>query len=182
MKASYHDAKLNNVKTGNKPNFPLFYEDFESILGCRDAVKVSEMAEIGCKTSIKKDEIAIVKNSTIKVPEQSAIKETPQQPSLTGKHNDDDFGDLLDSSCLFIDDLVVSEKSEEGNKPIKQKKANFHDQMLQLQQQIDAIKEAGEKDHKFMKDLIDQQRTDDMRERDRDRDFFMNIAKLFAKD
>ena len=182
MKASYHDAKLNNVKTGNKPNFPLFYEDFESILGCRDAVKVSEMAEIGCKTSIKKDEIAIVKNSTIKVPGQSAIKETPQQPSLTGKHNDDDVGDLLDSSRLFIDDLVVSEKSEEGNKPIKQKKANFHDQMLQLQQQIDAIKEASEKDHKFMKDLIDQQRTDDMRERDRDRDFFMNIAKLFAKD
>ena len=44
MKASYHDAKLSNDKTGNEPNFPLFYEDFESILGRRDAVKVSEMA------------------------------------------------------------------------------------------------------------------------------------------
>ena len=32
-----------------------FYEDFESILGCRDAVKVFEMPEIGCKTSIRKD-------------------------------------------------------------------------------------------------------------------------------
>ena len=68
MKASYHDAKLNNDKTGNEPNFPLFHEDFESILGYRDAVKVSKMAEIGCKTLIKKDETPIVKNSTIKVP------------------------------------------------------------------------------------------------------------------
>ena len=43
---------------------------------------------------------------------------------------------------------------------------NFHHQMLQLQlQQIDSIKEADEKNRKFMKDLMDQQRTDDMRER-----------------
>ena len=70
------------------------------------------MAEIGCKTSIKKDEIPIVKNSTLKVPEQSAIKEAPQQPSLKRKHSDDDnAGDLLDFSLEFIDDLV-SEKSE----------------------------------------------------------------------
>ena len=62
MKASYQDAEVNNDKTGNEPNSPPFYEDFESILGCRNAVKVSEMAEIGCKTSIKKDEISIVKN------------------------------------------------------------------------------------------------------------------------
>ena len=62
MKASYHDAKLSNDKTGNEPNFPSFYEDFESIVGCRDAVKVSEMAEISCKTSINKDEIPVVKN------------------------------------------------------------------------------------------------------------------------
>ena len=82
-------------------------------------------------------------NSTIiKAPEQSAIKEAPPQPSLKRKQNDDDVGDLLDTSREFIDDLV-SEKSEEGNKPKKQKKANFHNQMLQLQQQqIDAIKEA----------------------------------------
>ena len=111
MKTSYHDAKLNNDKTGNEANFPPFYEDFESILDCRDAVKVSEMAEIGCKTSIKKDGIPIVKNSTIKAPEQYAIKEAPQQPSRKRKHNDDDdVGDLLDSSRGFIDDLV-SEKS-----------------------------------------------------------------------
>ena len=141
------------------------------------------MAEISCKTSIKKDEIPIVKNATIKAPEQSAIKEAPQQPSLKRKHNDDDdVGDLLDSSHEFIDDLV-SKKSEEGNKPKKQKKANFYGQTLQLQQQqIDAIKETDEKNRKFIKDLMDQQRTDNIRERDRDRDFVMNIAKLFAKD
>ena len=74
MKASCHNAKLNNDKTGNELNFPLFYEDFESILVCRDAVKVSEMAETGSKTSIKKDEIPIVNNSTIKAQEESAIK------------------------------------------------------------------------------------------------------------
>ena len=72
---------------------------------------------------------------------------------LKRKHNDDDVGDLLDSSHEFIDDLV-SAKSEEGNKPKKQKKANFQDQMLELQQQqINAIKEADKKNHKFMKDL-----------------------------
>ena len=44
--------------------------------------------------------------------------------------------------------------------------------MSQLQQQqIDAMKEADEKNRTFMKDLIDQQRTDDMRERNRDRYF-----------
>ena len=61
-----------------------------------------------------------MKNSTIKTPEQSAIKEVPKQPSLKRKHNDDDddVSDLLDSSREFIDDLV-SEKSEEGNKPKK---------------------------------------------------------------
>ena len=74
MKASYHDAKLNNDKTGNERNFPPFYEDFESILGSRDTVKVSKVAEINCKTLIKKDKIPIVKNSIIKAPEQSAIK------------------------------------------------------------------------------------------------------------
>ena len=51
MKASYHDAKLNNDKTGNELNFPHFHEDFESILWCRDAVKVSEMPEISCKNN-----------------------------------------------------------------------------------------------------------------------------------
>ena len=84
------------------------------------------MAEIGCKTSINKDGIPVVKNSTIKAPEQSAMKAAPQLPSLKRKHNED-------SSREFIDDLV-SEKSEEGNKPKKLKKVNFHDQMLQLQQ------------------------------------------------
>ena len=126
------------------------------------------MAESGCKTSIKNDEIPIVKNSTIKAPQQSAIKEAPQQPSLKRKQNDDDDdddGDFLDSSREFIGDLV-SEKSEEGNKLKKQKKANFHDQMLQLyQQQIDAIKQADEKNREFMKNLMDQQRTDNTRER-----------------
>ena len=126
------------------------------------------MAETGCKTSIKNDEIPIVKNSTIKAPQQSAIKEAPQQPSLKRKQNDDDDdddGDFLDSSREFIGDLV-SEKSEEGNRLKKQKKANFHDQMLQLyQQQIDAIKQADEKNREFMKNLMDQQRTDNTRER-----------------
>ena len=128
------------------------------------------MAETGCKTSIKNDEIPIVKNSTIKAPQQSAIKEAPQQPSLKRKQNDDDDdddddGDFLDSSREFIGDLV-SEKSEEGNKLKKQKKANFYDQMLQLyQQQIDAIKQADEKNREFMKNLMDQQRTDNTRER-----------------
>ena len=138
------------------------------------------MAEIGCKTSIKKDEIPIVKNSTLKAPEQSAIKEAPQQPSLKRKHNDDDnAGDLLDFSREFIDDLV-SEKSDEGNKPKKQKKTNFHDQMLQSQQQeIDAIKEAYEKNRKFMKDLMDQQQTE---KETGIGIFFMNIAKLFPND
>ena len=41
MKASYHDAKLNNDKTADEPNFPPIYEDFESILGCTDAFKFS---------------------------------------------------------------------------------------------------------------------------------------------
>ena len=130
------------------------------------------MAETGCKTSIKNDEIPIVKNSTIKAPQQSAIKEAPQQPSLKRKQNDDDDdddddddGDFLDSSREFIGDLV-SEKSEEDNKLKKQKKANFYDQMLQLyQQQIDAIKQADEKNREFMKNLMDQQRTDNTRER-----------------
>ena len=127
------------------------------------------MAESGCKTSIKNDEIPIVKNSTIKAPQQSAIKEAPQQPSLKRKQNDDDDddddGDFLDSSREFIGDLV-SEKSEEGNRLKKQKKANFHDQMLQLyQQQIDAIKQADEKNREFMKNLMDQQQTDNTRER-----------------
>ena len=117
-----------------------------------------------------------MKNSTIiKAPEQSAIKEAPQQPSLKRKQNDDDVGDLLDTSREFIDDLV-SEKSEEDNKPEKQKKANSHDQMLQLQQQqIDAIKEALWKIW-----WISNEQTS--WEKDMDRDFFMSIAKLFAKD
>ena len=84
------------------------------------------MAEIGSKTSIKKDEILIVKNSTIKAPEQSAIKEAPQHPSLKRKHNDDDddVGDLLDFSGEFTDDLA-NEKSEEDNKPKKAEKGEF---------------------------------------------------------
>ena len=83
------------------------------------------MAEIGCKTSIRKDETPIVKNSTIKAPEQSAIKKAPQQPSLKRKHNDDDdVGDLLDFSGEFIDDLA-NEKSEEDNKPKKAEKGEF---------------------------------------------------------
>ena len=83
------------------------------------------MAGIGSKTSIKKDEILIVKNSSIKAPQQSAIKEAPQHPSLKRKHNDDDdVGDLLDFSGEFIDDLA-NEKSEEDNKPKKAEKGEF---------------------------------------------------------
>ena len=77
----------------------------------------------------------------------------------------------MDSSREFVGDLV-SEKSEESNKPKKQKKANFRGQILQLQQQqVDTMKEADEKSRTFMKDLMDQYRTDDMRERNRDRYF-----------
>ena len=77
----------------------------------------------------------------------------------------------MDSSREFVGDLV-SEKSEESNKLKKQKKANFRGQILQLQQQqVDAMKEADEKSRTFMKDLMDQYRTDDMRERNRDRYF-----------
>ena len=54
--------------------------------------------------------------------------------------------------------------------------------MLQLQQQqIDAIEEADEKNRKFIKDLMDQQWTDDMSERDRDRDFLWTLWNCLPK-
>ena len=69
MKASYNDAKPNNDKTENEIIFPLVKEDFDIIIDCRNAIKVSEMAEIGCNASTKKDETPIVKHSIIKAPE-----------------------------------------------------------------------------------------------------------------
>ena len=97
------------------------------------------------------------------------------------ENDDDDVGNLLDSSREFIGDLV-SKKSEESNKPKKQKKANFHDQILQLQQQqVDAMKEADEKSRTFMEDLMDQHRTDYMRERNRDRYFLGTLRNCLLK-
>ena len=55
------------------------------------------MAEIGCQTSIKVDEITIVENYTIKALEQSTIKEAPQQ-----LYSDDRLFNSLQNSLQIV--------------------------------------------------------------------------------
>ena len=47
LTTAYKKAKTNNGMTGASPDFPPFYEDFNSILGCRDAIILSEVKECG---------------------------------------------------------------------------------------------------------------------------------------
>ena len=80
LKDAYKKAKDNNKKSGASPQFPPFYGDFDSILGCRDVINIPELVEVG---SANDEDDASYSNDS----------------SNTGKLNYFNFADL---SLLYI--------------------------------------------------------------------------------
>ena len=63
----------------------------------------------------------------------------------------------------------------------KRGKISVQEELLEIQRaQLKAFQDAEQLNQEFFKNLVEQQRKDDATEREKDREFFMNIAKLFS--
>ena len=63
----------------------------------------------------------------------------------------------------------------------KRGKISVQEELLEIQRvQLKAFQDAEQLNQEFYQNLVEQQRKDDAKEREKDREFFMNIAKLFS--
>ena len=55
LKDLYKKAKDNNRKSGSSPDFPPFYDDFDTVLGCRDIIQLPDFEEVGVTDEVQTD-------------------------------------------------------------------------------------------------------------------------------
>ena len=81
----------------------------------------------------------------------------------------------------FLNELVDEKKKKKKKKQPTPKKS-FQEQMLEIQMsQVNALKEAEERQQAFFQKMLEEQRKLEEGEREKERNFFLELAKLFNK-
>ena len=72
--------------------------------------------------------------------------------------------------------------SEKGKDEKKRKKtSDYQEELISVQrEQMEQFKASEECHRKFMREMMQEQRRQEMEERERDRDFFLQLGRLFA--
>ena len=168
--AVYKKAKVNNKRTGEAPDFPPFYEEIDSVLGCRDMMSLPEAKQIG----INKSSNSIFCSTT-----QMIVH--PTSPPILGKRvfESSDSDEESDRYLNALESKKAKKRDIMTRAPVKK---NLHEEMLDIQrQQVDAFEKCEERHRQFMREVMEEQRKVDTLEREKDREFFLELGKLFSK-
>ena len=112
---------------------------------------------------------------------KSVQERSPSMSSLfTGGSFDqnEEYDAEFNAMVKEADRKIAKEKTKK--KKGNQKKSSF-DELLALQkQQIEIQREQNERYEKMMREALEEQRKSDKEERERDREFFLQLGKVFS--
>ena len=154
LTTTYRAAKEKNNRTGESPHFPPFYEDIDSILGCRDSVTLPEVREIGVKRKTLKDASD----------DESELESDLYMKALQSKKQ-----------------VNKQPKRARTSKPIKNTSEELHMATLEAFQKSDEnhykFMEALLSDQKQTEE---RERGREQEERERDRKLFLDLVKILS--
>ena len=170
LTAAYWAERKASEKTGSTPDFSWFYHTFDSIHGCRAVATLPEFKEAGLDTSPRNTNPC-----------------GSEEPRCSFDPCENESEDLINQVVKEQD----KEKENKDNGKKKQKKRDVQQQMLDIQiEQLEYLRESDKKNREFigelekqkqsfLAELHKQQKEDDMAEKERDRNFFLQFGQLF---
>ena len=189
LKDTFKKAKENNQKSGSAPNFPEFYDLFDDAIGHRDSVQLPEFTEVGLadtenETVDGQDEGDEFDDEYYKSDDEVAL--TRKRKSINEEVNVKEKLQKYEEDGEFMSKLEQEKEQREAKKPQKTKEKeaskSFYEQVLNLQkEQLAALKESEQRQHDLLLSILEKQSQSDEKERQKDREFFLELGKLFSK-
>ena len=98
---------------------------------------------------------------------------------LKRQHEDEDDGETATDNCEYAN---KNNKSKKSKKPKKESKVSFQENLLALQrEQLQRLEETEKRNQEFMVRLMENQRTGESEEREKDRQFFLELGRMFMQ-
>ena len=89
------------------------------------------------------------------------------------------MGKLL---LTFVNNANKNNKWKKSKKPKKESKVSFQENLLALQrEQLQRLEETEKRNQEFMVRLMENQRTGESEEQEKDRQFFLELGRMFMQ-
>ena len=106
-----------------------------------------------------------------------------RSPSVSSLLNGGSFDQNEEYDAEFNEMVKEAERKiakEKRKKKCNQKKSSFDELLVFQKQQVEMQREQNENYKKMMRETLEEQRKSDKEERDRDREFFLQLGKVFS--
>ena len=190
LKDACKKAEANNETSGASPEFTPFFDDFDKMLATRDVIELPLVTEVGLEDDVVEEEV-----------QQRAIYDSADEDSFAPQDNiypvleletENENSEMLEDTneAMNKDKRIKKGKrigrkgdgSEKGRNEKKRKKtSDYQEELISVQrEQMEQFKASEERHREFMREMMQEQRRQEMEERQRDRDFFLQLGRLFA--
>ena len=170
LKDSYKKCKDENKSSGNNFNTCKFHDEFDRVLSTRN-VNLPEFREVGAIKPLAFDD---EKKSEEDKTEPLDVGSSKKRKTTEPENLDDSFEYYEELKRDFVD----AKKKKTDDKKGKQ---TFQQELIQLQkQQIKSFEEPERRFQEFQKSLLDKQLEAEAKEKDKDRAFFLEFAKIVS--
>ena len=188
LKDTFKKAKENNKKSGCEAQFPEYYDIFGDAVGHRDAVQLPKAAEVGTKEDPDIDESLEKQGEDCESDEKDNIEVSPGSNATRKRKNlhkeEKDQLDEDDEDTEFMLKLEQEKQTKDSKKTKKTKESSksFYEQIVDLEkQQLAAFKESEQRQQNLILTIIEKQNETEEKERQKDREFFLQLGQLFSK-
>ena len=178
LKDAYKKAKANNKTSGATPEFTPFFDDFDEMLATRDVIELPLVTEVDLEDDVVEEEV-----------QQRAIYDSAdEEDSLAPQDNSEtveDTNETMNKETRNKRGKWIARNgdgSEKGKDEKKRKKtSDYQEELISVQQeQMEQFKASEDRHREFMREMMQEQRRQEMEERERDSDFFLQLGRLFA--
>ena len=188
LKDTFKKAKENNKKSGCEAQFPEYYDIFDDAIGHRDAVQLPKAVEVGTKEDCDIDESLEKQGEDCESDEEDNIEVSPGSNATRKRKNlhkeEKDQLDEDDEDTEFMLKLEQEKQTKDSKKTKKTKESSksFYEQILDLlKEQLAAFKESEQRQQNSILTIIEKQNKTEKEERQKDREFFLQLGQLFSK-
>ena len=166
LKDSYKKCKDENKSSGNNFNTCQFYDKFDRVLSTRNVVNLPEFREVGA-----------VKPLAFNDEKKSEENKTEPLDAGSSKERKTTEAENLDDSFEYYEELK-RDFADAKKKKTDDKKGK---ELIQLQkQQLKSFEESERRFQEFQKSILDKQLEAEAKEKDKDRAFFLEFAKIVS--
>ena len=193
LKDAYKKAKANNKTSGASPEFTPFFDDFDEMLATRDVIELPLVTEVGLEDDVVEEEVqqrAIYDSADDEdslAPQDNIYPALELETELENENSEtvEDTNEAMNKEKRNKSGKRIARKgdgSAKGKNEKKRKKtSDYQEELISVQrEQMEQFKASEERHREFMREMMQEQRRQEMEERERDRDFFLQLGRLFA--